>query len=308
MASNKRMIAVVLLLALFLPLFSSSAVAEEQSISDTLYTTLSSVFGFMDQIEIALIGEQGDAGARATFWARFLIWILVFTLCYYIFRMFLPGNIAGTIGFVLALISVLGIPGTLLRDIIINYSLIATLILLGGPIVGLLLFRFRMKSQHGGTVWTHVGFLFLDVILIILIIRFRNSLAAITAQSGTAGSVTTWATMLILFVIILLCFDIWDVIRSARGRYNAPFMPSWIPGAANVRDLTQRAERATTDAERLAEIVRRLDGATQEHEAVSARIAAGDIGLTARLIAIERNIQSILLDLEQLQRDIQSHI
>ncbi len=308
MASNKRMIAVVLLFVLFLPLFASTAAAEEKSISDTLYTTLSSVFGFMDQIEIALIGEQGDAAARATFWARFLIWILVFTLCYYIFRMFLPGNIAGTIGFVLALISVLGIPGTLLRDIIINYSLIATLILLGGPIVGILLFRFKMKSQHGGSVWTHIGFVFLDVLLLILIFRFISGLNTLAEQSQTAGSVTSWAYFLVVGMFIILGFDIFDVIRSAKGRYNAPFMPSWVPGAANVRDLTQRAERATADAERLAEIGRRLDVAMQEHEAVSARIAAGDAGMIARLIAVERQIEAILLDLENLQRDIQSHI
>ena len=306
---NKRLMAVSLLVLLFLPLFSSSAAAQEKTISDTLYETVSSVFGFMDQIQISLIGEQGDAAAKSTFWARFLIWILVFTICYYDFRLFLPGHIAGTIGFVLALISVLGIPGTLLRDIIINYSLIATLVLLGGPILGLLLFRFKMKQQHGGSVWTHVGFVLLDVFILILLIKFMASLnTTFSSVISSWQSITQWSSLFLVGMVIILAFDIFDVWRAAKGRYTQPYMPSIIPGAAGVRDLTQQAERTITDGERLAEIIRQYDHAIQEKEAVSARFAAGEIGLSTRLTAIERQIESIVLDLQQLQREIQSHI
>lgn len=309
MAFNKRVMASLFLSfflsVLFLALFSSPAAAVEGGITDSIYTTLNSVFGFMDDVQVSLIGASGDAGEKATFWARFLIWILVFTIMYYVLRMFLPGNIAGTIGFVLAIISVVGIPGTLLRDIIINYSIIASLVLLGAPIVGLLLFRFKMKSQHGGHVLTHVGFVLLDVLLIIFITKFLTTLRLDFSTAGTTWeSVSQWAMLSVVIMVVILVFDILDLIRSTKGTYKQPYMPSWMPGAANVHQLTERAERATADAERLANMGTRLGQLQEELEGVNARIAAGETTLASQRLALTQRINRVLRDLETLQRGL----
>ena len=304
MAFNKRLMVVLFFFLFLVPLFSVTATAEElKPIGETLYETLNSVFGFLDKVQVGLIGEAGEEGERATFWARFLIWILVFTLVYYVLRMWLPGSIAGAIGFVLAIISVVGIPHALLKDIFINYSIIATIILFIGPIFGLLLFRYKMKAQYGDRTLSHLAFVLIDVLVIILMSKFLTTLRY-DFKNAMWQSITQWGILFLAIVVVILIFDILDLVRSSKGRYQQPYMPSWMPGAANVHQLTERAERATADAERLANIGTRLGRMQEELEGVNARIAAGETTLASQRLAMTQRINRVLRDLENLQRGL----
>ena len=77
-----------------------------------------------------------------------------------------------------------------------------------------------------------------------------------------------------------------------------------MPGAANVHQLTERAERTTADAERMAAIGTRLGRLQEELEGVNARIAAGETTLASQRLALQQRINRVLRDLENLQRGL----
>ncbi len=83
------------------------------------------------------------SGLEFTFWAKFMIWILLFAVLYAVSGMipFLADkehkNIRTTVAFIIALISTTFMPASILTAIFQSYGIVATVFIIGLPTVGL---------------------------------------------------------------------------------------------------------------------------------------------------------------------------
>ncbi len=301
----KRMIVFVFLLTVLLSAFVPSALAEEGDMSDMMYKSLHMAFGWVEDIEVALIGEESEEGKRATFWAKLLIWILIASCLYYAgLAMNLTPGMAGSVSCIIAVISVLGIPGSWIRNIIVEYGLIGALLITAAPLVGLMIFRSRLKSQYGNHTWLHVLMVFIDVLVLLMTLRAIDGFKELDGAARVVNWLTQFALLFTVMIVWVLVLDVRDALASAGGRYTRPEAPPWLPGTRRAQNLTEQAERGTADAVTLADVQRRLGELEQELEAVNAHLGrGGNLNIAQQNQLLNRLIQ-LTQENEQLRRQL----
>ena len=177
-----------------------------------LAETIEKLFGFIP--ESITMEKLINSDKLALFYAKFLIWILLFAAIYYgssnVFGT--EGrNIAIVVAFIIALISVLAIPNTIIVNIFQTYSLAAGFTIWFVPVVAGLYLANKIKyrpikavfylvlifilfsidktiNTTYGTTWgTSRWFDFFRLLLVVVIVAFFWNLFAMFGGGGTTG-------------------------------------------------------------------------------------------------------------------------
>ncbi len=186
------------------------------------------------------IGNVGDAMMRLfgpifganflesgnfAFWAKFLIWILLFALFYWVFRLIFKENknIATTVAAIIAAISSLGMPESMLRGIIESYTLFATFILYIAPIVGTLYLinKFFGDTTGPNARFNHIVKAVLFFLLAALLTHFTEALrnSGIQSFNFTQG-IAAFA------ISVCILAGIYQIIRAIFAGPAGP-APTW---------------------------------------------------------------------------------
>lgn len=189
------------------------------------------------------IGNVGDAMMRLfgpifgtnllesgnfAFWAKFLIWILLFAVFYWVFRLIFKENknIAITVAGIVAAISSLGMPESMLRGIIESYTLFATFILYVAPIAGTLFLMnkvFPVVDDPNVNRFNHIIKAVLFFLLAALLTHFTEALrnSGIQSFNFTQG-IAAFA------ISVCILAGIYQIIRAIFAGPAGP-APAW-PG------------------------------------------------------------------------------
>ncbi len=201
------------------------------------------------QAAIGDIGNVGDAiiklfypifganlleSSNFVFWAKLLIWILLFAVFFWVFRMVFKEhkNIAITVAGVVSAISSLGLPESMLRGVIESYTLVSTFILYIAPIGGLLWLMYTVFGAD--TRVNHAIKAVLFFLLAALLVHFSfamQAMAGIPSFNFTQGIASLATSVCILM-------GIYHIIRAifagpAGAVPTAPTLPGGTtpPGA-----------------------------------------------------------------------------
>src|SRR3989344_5166409 len=145
----------------------------------------------------------------ALFWAKFLLWLLLFSLFFYLSHKFLftdKKNISATIGAIVALISVVAIPTAVLVAIFQMYGFLVALILYGGPILAIVLFANLINfPQNRRAEFSIKAILFF--IIAALITAFNKAIAAdqnftFSEQYGNIGGWLEFVATILAIVYV----------------------------------------------------------------------------------------------------------
>ncbi len=171
-----------------------------------------------------IFGANLLEGSNFAFWAKFLIWILLFAVFYWVFynQVFKERkNIAVTVAAVVSAISALGMPESILRGIVESYTLVSTFILYIAPIAGLLYLMHRYFGDE-----TRFNYIIKAVLFFLLAALLTHFTTAMQNAGIQSFNFTTGIASLAITVSILAGF--YYIIRAIFVGPAGP-APAW-PG------------------------------------------------------------------------------
>ena len=248
--------------------------AEPTSGLEGAFGTIRNLFGFLpDVINLEkLVG--GDAAA--VFWAKFLVWLLLFAILYFgttaIPRLADNKRIATVIALVISLMAALLIPNAIVINIFQTYGLVAGILLWFIPL------GFMFYLNHVIQVrWLRVLVLLLALIILV------NINTTLVSHDNFLGSTGDYFGLLLGIVLIMF---LWNLFAAVGGEDRAEGARGW--AGDHIRDGWNWATRPREERER------------RERE----RVPEGDINqaeeLNRRLEELERQLRD---DLRTTQDD-----
>ena len=129
---NKKILLIFILSLFIITIVATNVHAQAPTAGAGIGDTLYDVLGWVGDINIANVGED----AKATFYARFLIWIFIFAVLFYVAGFIFKENkkVATTVALVVAIIGALGIPANLLAGVMQTYSIVFVILLVAIPV------------------------------------------------------------------------------------------------------------------------------------------------------------------------------
>ena len=243
--------------------------------------TIRELFGFIpDVLTLDKLIAGGEAGATALFWAKFLIWLLLFSALYFGASKVFADNkrIAVVVALAIAFMGALLIPNDVVIDIFKTYGLAAGFVVWFLPVlVGLFI-----AHKIGNPVVKTVFYL----VLILLLINIDNSLTA----PGSWLEGNNWIDYFrLLFAVVIIAF-IWNLfsmfgggggvsgaIGDRVGRMGDSFS-DWISGDSGRRDRDRRGRgRDEKEEEEIEEEEEKALGQTKRERELIAKIIDVDV-------------------------------
>jgi len=205
---NNKKVFLLLISLVFMGLFSNFVFAAHTSshqglgLGDTL-DTIRELFAFLPELITLEKLIKGDDEA-AKFWARFLVWILLFATLFFGASKVFPDNkrIAVVVAIVIALMGALLIPYTILVNIFQTYGLVAGIVIWAIPLIAGMYIAHKFENPfaraliYGLAAWilfsinktvvevqgfANTNFPFFGLLLAVVIILFFWNLGAINS-------------------------------------------------------------------------------------------------------------------------------
>ena len=195
-------------------LFPNAAYAESQNSLSGVAETIEELFGFIPNIITLekLLGED----AAAMFWARFLLWVLLFAAFYYggSFAFKVEGKvntrIAGTVAFVFATISALLIPDKIIIGIFQSYGLLSAIIIWFVPVIAGFFLVSMIKPRPAKAV-IYLGMIF-------VLVAIDNS---ITSKFAADLANNLWFPFFKLLLAVVIIAFLWNLLFAGIEGWNA---------------------------------------------------------------------------------------
>ncbi|MBD3354992.1 hypothetical protein GF361_03325 [Candidatus Woesearchaeota archaeon] len=242
---------------------SSIVYAQEGNIGEAFYRVL----GWIAFIDLSNVGGEN----AATFWAKFLLWIVLFTLLYYSTRTFLfkesgQNKYAAMISVAISILTILVIPADFIRQLVQTYASIFIVVLLGLPVLGIYLFTRKLKGAIGEEhprIY-HV----VDAILFYLILISLKAMDTSIKAKWDIFSYTPWTGIAFAVCEILMIYHIIAIFfvgKSPLGSRDVgelegtakKFFPTFtdavskvLPFQSKERNLGRKLENISGDAEK----------------------------------------------------------
>lgn len=203
--SRKKVFLLLISLVFMISLFANFVSAqEEEGALAGAFDVIRRVFGFIP--EMVTLEKLADGDLTAVFWAKFLVWVLLFSIVFF-GTTAVPGlrekkNIAVVIAIVISIISVVMIPTAIIFNIFQTYGLIAGVLLWFIPLGAALYINHKIQNR-----WLKVLFLFGAIIILVSINR------ALASLSGAEG-LFDWFVLLLVIVILMF---IWNLVAAIGG-------------------------------------------------------------------------------------------
>lgn len=178
-----------------------------------------------------IFGANLLESSNFAFWAKFLIWILLFALFFWVFSMVFRErkNIAVTVALIIAAISVLGLPESWLRGIVESYSFFSAFILYVAPIVGVLYLMHRFFGEDNR--FNHI----MKAVLFFLLAALLTHFTAAMQNAGGIQSFNFATGIASLAVSVCILAGLYQIIRAifAGPAGAAGAIPAW-PGGGPI--------------------------------------------------------------------------
>jgi len=199
---------------LFAPILLPNVYAESQNSLSGAAETIEELFGFIPNI-ITLEKLMGE-DAAAMFWARFLLWVLLFAVFYYgagfAFKAGDKANprIAGTVAFVFATISALLIPEKIIMGIFRSYGLLSAIIIWFVPVLAGFFLVSKLKPKPVKAV-IYLGMIF-------VLVSIDDS---ITSKFATDLANNMWYPFFKLVLAVVIIAFLWNLLFAGIEGWNA---------------------------------------------------------------------------------------
>jgi len=194
----------------FMSLFSGIVIAQQDSGLASVFETISNLFGAIpDTLSLEkLTGTSPDAAAL--FWARFLVWLLLFSAVFFGASKVFTDNkrIAVVISIAISLMGALLIPGNIIADIFKTYGLAAGFIVWFIPVIAGLFLAHKINNPVVKTAFY--------LLLILILINIDKSLT----QPGSWLDGNNWIDyfrLLYVFVIIAFFWNLFSMFGGGGG-------------------------------------------------------------------------------------------
>ena len=213
---SKKKVFLLISFVVMISLFASSVSAQEEGGLAGVAETIEKLFGFLPNVITLekLIGQE----AAAMFWAKFLLWLLLFSVVYFgagfVFKD--NKNVATVVAIVIALMGALMIPYTMLVSIFQTYGLLAGIIIWVVPVAA------GMYIAHQVTVPFVKALIYGAAAWILWSIN-----ATVVEKMGYFN--TSFPYFSILFAVVVIMF-IWNVIGIFGGGQGQASAHGWAGG------------------------------------------------------------------------------
>src|SRR3989344_1561239 len=198
--NKKRVVMLFFIGVLLLSVIIPSGISAEEGPIEGIFKIFRDFFGFLPQ----LLSKNFGSDPAADFYARFLIWMLVFAVLYWpstIVFSNAPRGVVITVPLTLSIISVVVIPPNILQHIFTTYSVFVTLILWALPIVAM--FAISHKIFPGESKGHVIGRIFIYLLVLMLYSDFYN----VFAESSWARSITqtqAWGYAKLIYPVLII--------------------------------------------------------------------------------------------------------
>lgn len=218
---SRKKVFLLLVSLVFMSLFSNVVFASNHpdgvgaGLGDA-FDTIRELFAFLPEL-VTLEKLIGGTDEAAKFWARFLVWVLLFAVFFFGASKVFPDNkrIAVIVSLVIALMGTLLIPYSILVNIFQTYGLVAGIIVWTIPLIAGMFIAHKLENPfaraviYGVSAWilfsinetvvkeqgfANTNFPFFGLLLAVVIIMFVVNVAQIFgAIGGAGGAVGGWA-------------------------------------------------------------------------------------------------------------------
>jgi hypothetical protein len=139
--------------SLFFTSLLSTGVFAQEGPMENVFRFLYDFFGWIPAQLSKLLG--GGAGAETIFYAKFILWVLMFSILYWVSNKFIfKGANKGvqiTVPFVISIMGVVLIPNNIITEIFATYTLVTVVLIWTIPVMGLLFLNHSIKQKFGTT-------------------------------------------------------------------------------------------------------------------------------------------------------------
>jgi len=226
--SKKKVFLLLIILVVMTSLFSNTVFGQQGGlggIADTFYN----LFGFIS--DLVTVEKLVDNNTAALFWAKFLIWLLLFSVIYFgagfVFRE--RNKVQIVVAFAIALMGTVAIPNTVIIGIFSTYSLAAGVIVWFVPVAAGLFVAHKIENRMLKAVFY--------LLLLIILFNIDGSLTKAKAISGGAYEYFK----LLMAVVFIAFFVNLGAAFGVSGQEAAGWLGGRARGAWN--RVTKRPER-----------------------------------------------------------------
>lgn len=210
--SRKKVFLLVVSLALMMSLFPNIASAAEGDASGlgSAFDTIRQLFAFLPELITMekLLGED----AAAIFWAKFLVWLLLFAAIYFgaSFPFKQNPRIAVIVALVISLMGTLLIPNSILFNIFQTYGLVAGIIIWTIPVAAGMFIAHKVENRflrsliYGTAAW----------------ILFSIN-ETVVKEKGFANTSFPYFGLLLAVVILLFFWNLFAIFGGGQGQAAA---------------------------------------------------------------------------------------
>ena len=272
---NRKKVILPLSLLFILVLFSSFAVAQEDDALSGLSKSIAKWFGFIP--EMVTLEKLIANDALALFYAKFLIWVLLFAVLYFGAGFVFPEQkrIRIVVALVIALMGTLLIPNVIIINIFQTYSLAAGLAVWFVPVVIGLYLAYKIENRAIKVVFY--------LLLTIILLNIDKTINIAYRTQGNAGGAEWYEFFRLLLFVVVVAF-IWNLGAMVFGGRAGSV------GGAIGSKLGNIANWATRKGEKPAE--------------EAAEVEETEKTVEKREIRDEKKIVKILKDLEKKFNDL----
>ncbi|MBU1704025.1 MAG: hypothetical protein KJ922_01545, partial [Nanoarchaeota archaeon] len=195
----------------------STTAYAQQGPMQNVFKFLYDFFGWIPTKLSTLLG--GNADLETVFYAKFLLWALMFAILYWgglkVFKD-APKGVQITVPLVLSIMSVVLIPNAILRDIFGTYTLVATIVIWVIPLAAIMFINHSITHKFGGSRAGYIIKFFIFTVGAVILSRMAIIIPATFIETRQYSVYFGLMTGLMVFAAI------WSAIRFAKPDGGAP--------------------------------------------------------------------------------------
>ncbi|MCK4522115.1 MAG: hypothetical protein KAU20_06060 [Nanoarchaeota archaeon] len=207
---KKKIFLLSLISTFFTSLFANNVFAQGttgEGIGEMLYN----IFGWIGKIDLTKVGVSD----QSTFYAKVILWILIFTLLYFggkwtIFKQ--SNKLAGTVAALIALITIVAVPTDLLAKTLQTYATVVLFAIIGLPILGICLAKKFLGETFSDQPKLYHGVSAISFWLILVIMRNMNEALV---KNYNLFKYTQWFGFAFVVVELLMIYHIIRIFAGA---------------------------------------------------------------------------------------------
>ncbi|MBN1385456.1 hypothetical protein JW968_00585 [Candidatus Woesearchaeota archaeon] len=266
------------------------------------------VFGFV----FDLIRDNNISGEKEVFYAKFMLWIILFSILLYASKFVFPNQkgVGGTIAAVISIIALIPLKGDLLTSIFEVYGVVAAFLFFMIPIVGLMFINHKLF--HDNTPTHAIGRFLVYMLVLFTFLRMKGAFDNQTGWfSQSMASMTDYMNLFVGVMVLLLIWSFIQIFSAFSGGGSTTFSGGsggggFFSGANEVLNPWNADRRARRHELKDLRHRAKLEGREKKLEDERAKQEAINSAIR-RLDSLEtRDVDTIITELETIARLVEN--